>query len=246
MTQAPSAASGRAQGAVLHACADEREWIEASVAAIARSLDAAAASAPGDVRLLLSGGTTPAPVYRALAAQPLDWSRVIVGLVDERDVEPQADGSNARLVRESLLRDRAASARFEPLRAAGRPLQQDVAEANARWPLAPVAVCVLGMGDDGHTASLFPGAVDLAAALASREPYATIDASGCAAAGAYPCRISLTPAGLAQSALRLLLIRGAAKRVVFERALKEGEASELPVRIALDLPGEPLHVHWCP
>lgn len=240
-----SIAPARAAQVVWHEAADERAWVEAASEAIARSLRDALAQ-PGERRLLLSGGGTPAPAYRALAGEALDWSRVVVALVDERDVEPDADGSNARLLRETLLREEAAAARFEPLREAGRSLAQAVADANARWSRVPLALCVLGMGDDGHTASLFPGAANLAAAMASREPYTVVDASGCAVAGAYPHRISLTPAGLAQAPRRRLLIRGAAKRAVFERALEEGGANELPIRTVLDLPGEPLHVHWCP
>lgn len=238
-------ADTRARRAIRHEYADEHAWIESSAAAVAQAVRAAL-DAPGDVHLLLSGGTTPAPVYRALARQRLDWSRVVAGLVDERDVEPGDDGSNARLVRQCLLRDEAANARFDPLRAAGQSLASALAPANRRLRGARVAACVLGMGDDGHTASLFPGAADLDAVLADPEPYATLDAAGCAAAGRYPHRISLTPAGLARADRRLLLIRGAAKRAVFDRALERGDVRELPVRAALDLPGASLHVYWSP
>jgi 6-phosphogluconolactonase len=242
----PETGSGvRASHVAWQASAGESEWAEAASAQIAGALRADLGR-PGESWLLASGGTTPAPVYRALAAQVLDWSRVVVSLVDERDVEPDADGSNTRLVRETLLRDAATAARFEPLRGAHQSLRDALAQANARWRGVRVGACVLGMGDDGHTASLFPGSVDLDAALASHEPYAVLDASGCAVAGAYPHRISLTPAGLAQARARFLLIRGATKRAVFDDALQPGDVHELPIRAAIDLPGAPLHVHWCP
>jgi len=213
-----------------------------------------AASTRRFVHLLLSGGSTPAPVYRALSERTLDWPRVTVGLVDDRDVEPDADGSNARLIRETLLHGPAATARFEPLRGTGRSLDDAVRAANERFVVGTsptheraneVGLAVLGMGDDGHTASLFPGATNLPAALMSRKPYATIDATGCPVAGAFVNRITLTPAGLAYARHRILLIRGIAKRLVLERALQDGPASELPIRYAIDLPGEPLQVYWC-
>ena len=228
--------------------ASEAAWIDACVEATGAAIAAELSIHPRAL-LLLSGGTTPAPVYRALARVELDWSRVVVSLVDDRDVAPDADGSNARLLRETLLLGRASAATFWPLRETAGSLDDAVLAANARWSTngdtLPIAAALLGMGDDGHTASLFPGARNLDAALASPRPYAAIDASGCVVAGAWPRRISLTPNGLVQAHQRLLLIRGEDKHAVFERALTPGAVRDMPVRIALDLPGAPLQVLWC-
>src|SRR3546814_8470575 len=88
------------------------------------------------------------------------------------------------------------------------------------------------MGDDGHTASLFPGMLGLEQALASPTAYVAVDASGCPGSGQWPRRISLTPAGLEPSRMRLLLIRGEHKRRLFERAMDGTDPLELPIRLA--------------
>jgi 6-phosphogluconolactonase len=232
---------------VWHASTDESTWARGAAGALRDALVAALARSPRAL-ILVSGGSTPAPVHRALAAEQLDWSRVVVSLVDERDVELDADGSNARLAAETLLTGAAAAAEFWPLRPAQAVLDAAVQAANARLRAASgtleLAAVVLGMGEDAHTASLFPGSRGLAAALSTAEPYAAIDAQGCAGAGRWPRRISLTPAGWAGAPTRLLLLRGGAKRSVFERAVNE-DALHAPVRAALDVGSTPLHVHWC-
>ena len=216
-------------------------WSAAAAGDIAGALVDALSRQPR-ARLLLSGGSTPAPVYARLAAADLEWSRVDIGLVDERWVPPGDEHSNTRLLREHLLRDRAAAARFEAFE--GDTLESAVQHANLRDAAADIVV--LGMGGDGHVASLFPGMRGLAQALASVQPYVAVDASGCPGAGAWPRRISLTPAGLAPASTRLLLIRAEEKRELWQRALAGDDALELPVRIAFTTPGARLRVHWCP
>lgn len=242
----------RASRIVWRACADQQAWIDAAVQYAGKVLHSALERTDSPW-LLLSGGTTPAPIYSAFAAQSLDWSRVIVSLVDDRDVDPGADGSNERLVRETLLRGRAAAARFQPLHTAGQSLDDAVRMSNESWLRdtmgrlhGGVALAMLGMGDDGHTASLFPGASNLDAAFASLEPYIAIDATGCPVAGNWPQRISLTPAGLVQAQQCMLLIRGDEKRAAFERALAAGDARDMPIRVAIDMTGAPLQIFWCP
>ncbi|WP_242107786.1 6-phosphogluconolactonase [Luteimonas aquatica] len=220
------------------------QWAWASAVALAGELRRKLEQQPR-ARLLLSGGKTPAPVYEALARAPLEWQRVDVGLVDERWLQPDDPDSNARLVRESLLRDHAAAARFETMTRAGRSIEDVVAAANLH-ARQPADVVTLGMGEDGHTASLFPRMHGLAAALAAPQPYVAVDASGCAGAGAWNRRISLTPAGLRPAGMRLLLIRGDSKRRLLERALAGDDLMELPIRLAFTVPGASLLVHWCP
>lgn len=225
--------------------ADEAAWTAGIADACADALRRDLAA--GKARLLLSGGSTPAPVYRALACYGLDWTRVTLALVDERWVPPGDPDSNATLVRATLMQARAATALLEPLLMPDRDLDEAVRHANAVHRLAPPAsAALLGMGPDGHTASLFPRARGLADALSSRDAYVSIDAAGCTGAGNWPLRISLTPRGLASAKQRLLLVRGHAKRALLDQALAGDDVEALPVRSLFMLPGEPLQIHWCP
>lgn len=219
-------------------------WATASAATLSAELQRKLQQQPR-ARLLLSGGRTPAPAYERLAREPLDWQRVDVGLVDERWLQPDDPDSNARYVRESLLRDKAAAARFETMTSPGRSIDDVVAAANLHAK-QPADIVTLGMGEDGHTASLFPGMRGFAQALASPQAYVAVDATGCPVAGAWNRRISLTPAGLRPASTRLLLIRGESKRRILERALQGDDPAELPIRIAFTTPGASLLVHWCP
>jgi 6-phosphogluconolactonase len=224
--------------------ADEQAWVRAAVADLVAALQHALA-ATGEAKLLLSGGGTPAPVYRALARAPLPWGRIAVGLVDERWLPVGDASSNARLVRETLLEQGAREARFEPM---PLPPVHSLAESlrTANESGAAGAVTVLGMGEDGHTASLFPQSPGLSEALAADGDFVAVDAGAAPVAQPWRQRISLTPAGLARCTARLLLLRGERKRGVLARALDGGDVAELPVRAAFDLPGAPLRIHWCP
>ena len=223
---------------------DSTQWAWAAAVSLSSALRRSLETEPR-TRLLLSGGRTPGPAYAALARAPLPWDRVDVALVDERWLLPDDPDANARLVRESLLADRAAAARFESITCPGRSVEEAVTVANMHAAHA-AGIVVLGMGDDGHVASLFPGMIGLADALESPRPYVAVDATGCPGAGPWTRRVSLTPAGLAPAHTRLLLIRGARKREVLDQVLAGDDPMEFPVRIAFTTPGVPLRILWCP
>lgn len=187
---------------------------------------------------VVPGGSSPGPVFDSLCDADLEWSRVDVCLSDERWLPERHVRSNTRLVRERLLTGRAARARFLPLHAGPEPPERVLAELEANIaPALPINVCLLGMGTDMHTASLFPGADNLAAAL---DPQAPVLMAMRAAEAPEP-RVTMTARVLAGALALHLVITGAAKRAAFERA-RSLEPVQAPVAAVLD----EATVHWAP
>jgi len=196
--------------------------------------------------LLLSGGSTPVPLYRSLSAAKLDWSRIHVALVDERWVDAHSSSSNERLLRDNLLVQHAADAHFTGMKNPAASPFDGVQECNAAYldlP-SPYSLCLLGMGPDGHTASLFPGAAGLTEALASKNHCAAIRAIRSAVTGDNLERMTMTPWSLLQSRKLILLITGNDKWDIYQRARNNGAAPELPVSLFLDQNEVPVEVYW--
>jgi len=209
---------------------------------LARSL-AAAIAARGLASLVVSGGKTPVRLFEMLRAQPLDWSRVCIALADERWVDVKDTGSNERLVRDVLMKDNAADARFLGLKN-GAPTPDLGAvsawETFARVP-RPFDAVVLGMGDDGHTASLFPGSPNLPSALNSG------NVAGCVGmwspVAPHP-RLSLNLTALLDSRRIVVLIKGESKWTTYTAACAPGAVQDMPVRAVLRQSRTPVDVMW--
>ena len=198
----------------------------------------------GQASLMVSGGQTPAPFFNALARRPIEWSKVIVGLVDERWVAPDHVDSNERLVRQTLLTQHGAAAAFVPMKnaAASATAGQAACEQAIAAIPRPFDVVVLGMGSDGHTASLFPQPPRLAKGL--DRSIAALTIATVPASAAHE-RMSLTLRGLLDSRRIVLLLSGLAKWQVYQCARQPGRAAELPVRAVLEQSTTPVDVYWC-
>jgi 6-phosphogluconolactonase len=224
--------------------ADGESLSRALSALIAAGLKDAIA-ARGLASLVVSGGKSPTRLFELLRAEDLDWSRVCLALADERWVDPSDPGSNEKLVRDVLLQGSAAAARFLGLKN-GAPTPDLGAvsawETFARVP-RPFDTVVLGMGDDGHTASLFPRSPNLSMAL---NPAAVAGCVGMWSPAAPHPRLSLNLSALLDSRRIILLLTGAEKWRTYAAASGEGPVQDMPVRAVLRQRRTPVDVLWSP
>jgi 6-phosphogluconolactonase len=229
---------------VEHDFANSAELAEALAADVAGRLRAAIASR-GHGLLALSGGTTPLKFLHALSRQQLEWPQLIVTLCDERWVPPRHERSNALLVREALLHGAASAARFVPLYVDAPDPESGLAQVAAQVTALPLPIdaAVLGLGLDGHTASLFPDGDRIDAALDAQSAALLLPMRSPTAGEP---RITLTLPALVAARALYLHIEGPEKKQVFARVVKGEDASPRnPLRALLQHAGVPLVVYWC-
>jgi len=181
--------------------------------------------------IAVSGGSTPQAFFTALSQKKLDWAKVKITLVDERQVDETSDRSNARLVKQTLCVNEAARAGFVPL------FQNPDASHIPAFDLV-----ILGMGNDGHTASFFPGGDHLKEAI---DPETSASIVAISAPGSGEPRLTFTLPRLLEAKNLLLHIQGQDKIATLEKALKGTDQNEMPVRAVLNAQ-KSVQLYWCP
>jgi len=212
----------------------DRDTLMRDLAALVADQLRAAHATKDRATLAVPGGTTPAPFLRWLSESELEWKDVHVLPTDERLVPESNPRSNAGLIRSNLIREQASAAHLVALH---EPILGAMVRRVASY--LPIDVLVLGMGADMHTASLFPGAPELAAALAPDAP-ALVEITP---PGQPEARLTLTAPVLRAASVIHILITGPEKLAALERAAVNGPVAEAPVRAVLTAPC-PVTVHY--
>lgn len=232
-----------------HTAADQIELASLLADEISTRLNSAIAE-KGRAIIALSGGSTPKPLFEALAEADIDWSKVVITLVDERWVPPSHALSNQAFMYEFLLSKLPQSIRFVPLYQLAENVDSSLAgvldtycEVTASPPEQPAAfdVVVLGMGEDGHTASFFPDADNIADLVDPNNSQALLS---CESPTTQVPRVTWSVPVLTNTSLLVLHITGQSKKVVFNEAALPGDRQELPIRSALFQPNTELQVYY--
>jgi 6-phosphogluconolactonase len=227
-----------------HRFPDSQALVSALAGEIRVDLEEAIA-ARGTASFIVSGGSTPVPLFRQLCRERLDWSKVWIGLADERWVDANDPQSNERLVREELLKENAESAHFVGMK---NPAATPESGADWAWRALkrlprPYDVVLLGMGADGHFASLVPNSLNLMRSLDIDAPPACVGMNSLAPP--HP-RVSQNLSALLDARRIALMMVGDEKWSVYQRAKLSGAMSELPIRAVLTQQRTLVDVYWSP
>ena len=207
---------------------------------IESALDARAAAL-----IAVPGGKTPLPVYEKLAKRKLDWKKVTIIPTDDRLVPVDSDLSNVRAIAQTFL---PTGARVIPIATALDDYRQAGNAADARlqdlpWP---PDLAWLGVGDDGHTASIFAGP-DLQDALDAPKARRAVGVMPDPMPKEAPVpRVTLTRAAILSARTVLITVTGDKKRELLEGAIDDGQSSKLPIGRVLAEAEQPIDIHWCP
>lgn len=204
----------------------------------------------GKASFMVSGGSTPAPLYKKLARRVMSWPRIDVALVDERWVDEKSQSSNAAFIRKTLLTHNAAGVKFTGLKTKENCLYQGLSKATSQYQQlkAPWDLTLLGMGADGHTASIFPNAEGTEDALneSQQQLLSAIRAKRSEVTGDNVERLTLSRFGLLKSKEIVLLITGQQKLEVYRKALAQTDHNKMPISAVLQQTKVPLQVFWAP
>lgn len=197
--------------------------------------------ANGKASLVVSGGNTPLPFFKALSQIDLDWKKVYITLADERWVDSTHDDSNTSLVLNNLIQNKASVANFLAIKTSESSAFG--AEPSVNESLSdlssPIDVLILGMGGDGHTASLFPCSEQIKTGFESKDLVVAVKPTT-----APHERMSLTLNSLLNSKQIFLHIVGQGKKDVLDAALAGDDIYELPIRAILKQEATPVDVVW--